>query len=518
MRTLTHPPMWEHQETGVELVLRSPDETTSDVFKRTGYKDARANAPTALSSVGTAVGAAFGAAFSSTQRYGVGAGLWFDMRTGKTRTTFEALKRAKPRLTLVVAPATVCPVWLDEADKWWSQHEDGPRMLLLDKSAGTEVSRVELLKRHLADDSPLIVVLNYEVVWRDKLFDVLSKCRWNFIVADEVHRIKDHGGRASKAMWQLGRKAERRIGLSGTPMPHNALDAFAVMRFVDETVFGTVYGRFRTRYAITWGPYNSYVSGVRDADDIARRMAPHCMVVKASDVLDMPKEMDVTINVDLPPKMRKAYDSLEKDLIAEIDEGVVTASNALTKLLRLQQITSGHIPITFATTEEDIIEQTEVVEFEEQPKADALADLIDGMDKDAPLIVFYLFRKDAERIQEIVEATGTKDTPARKFFHIRGGQNDSKGWVNDTGGSVLIAQIRSACEGLPLHRANVCIYYSTGFNNGNYRQSRKRTHLPGKKSVTYYHLVARGSVDEKIIKALQKGEDAIESCIRQMRG
>ena len=73
------------------------------------------------------------------------------------------------------------------------------------------------------------------------------------VIADEAHRIKSPGGKASLFFKRLRLRSRRRIALSGTPMPHGPLDIYALFRFLDITIFGPSFAAFRQNFAVMGG-------------------------------------------------------------------------------------------------------------------------------------------------------------------------------------------------------------------------------------------------------------------------
>ena len=100
---------------------------------------------------------------------------------------------------------------------------------------------------------PVVVVINYDSAWRTPFAEWALKQKWDLVVADEIHRCKAPGGKASRFLARLGKAARFRLGLSGTPMPHSPLDVYGYFRFIDATIFGWSYNRFRQHFAVMGG-------------------------------------------------------------------------------------------------------------------------------------------------------------------------------------------------------------------------------------------------------------------------
>ena len=214
------------------------------------------------------------------------------------------------------------------------------------------------------------------------------------------------------------------------------------------------------------------------------------------DVLDLPDAVHTEVPVVMPPKAHKIYSSLEDDFYAKVGNGEVTASNALVKLLRLQQITSGYLATDDGTTEHI-----------HTAKEDALEAILDGLHTEEPVVVFCRFKGDLEAVHRVCSKL------KRGSAELSGSRKELETWQQG-GAPVLAAQIRTAREGIDMVRACYCIYFSLGFALSDYEQSLARTHRPGQeRTVHYFHLVVEGTVDRKVYDALQARKDVITSIL-----
>lgn len=428
-----------------------------------------------------------------------------DCGVGKTKTVIDAIVNMDCRLTLIVCPKSVLAVWPAEFEK----HAARPvRVVVLD--TGTVVKRTaqaELAIRLAAvRREALALVVNYEAAWRLPLARLLIDQWWTLIVADEIHRIKSATGKASKYMHRLGRCAGRCVGLTGTLMPHSPLDVFGSYRFLDPLIFGTSWTLFRARYSLMGGfippgrRSGVQVLGYQNLDEL------HCKVfsigrrIEKRDVLDLPPVLHETRYVELGPKAARVYRDLERDFIAEVEAGIVTAANALTKLLRLQQVTSGYVRLDTEETNGEIVDV-----MVDDAKAKALGELLGDLSTTEPVVVFCLFHHDLDVILETAGEAG------RKAYELSGRENQLAEWQQSDTGDVLAVQIKAGGVGIDLTRAAYCVYYATGFSNGDYEQSLARLDRPGQtRSVTYIHLIARGTIDERVREALSLRRNIVQ--------
>lgn len=425
--------------------------------------------------------------------------LWIEMGGGKTRIAIDLLCHLEPRVTLVVCPKAVIPVWREQL------HEHGTNEYHLVELGGGSVRRKATdLKRALDNPripEPIVAVVNYEAVWREPLGSLLLGCEeLDFIVADEIHRIKAPNGKASRYLHRLGQRVGKRLGLSGTPCPHSPLDAYGVFRFLDPGIFGTSFVRFRNRYAVMGGYEVSgkpvQVIGWQNEDDYSRRFHSITYRARSEDLIDLPETQHHRITVELPPKARRVYRELRDEFMAELEAGVITIQNAAVKALRLQQVTSGYVS--------GGDEAAPIREELHTEKTAALIELLSDLPPEEPVIVFCRFRRDLDEVHRAAQQTD------RVSAELSGRINHLASWQDGGRCTVLATQIQAGSEGIDLTRAAYAVYYSLGYSLGQYEQSLARLHRPGQKRRThYFHLVARATIDEQVYKALERRKDVL---------
>ena len=370
---------------------------------------------------------------------------------------------------------------------------------------GSSSQRADRLRKALltAGNRTLIIVVNYDSVWRGELGKLIEATPWSAIVLDESHRIKAPGGKASRWLAKLATKhaTAKRLCLTGTPMPHSPLDLYGQFRFLDTSVFGSSFTRMRSRYAECDMRFPSKVKRWRNQDELAAKLDSQSWRVTADEVLDLPDAIHDTISVPLSPATMRFYRELEKEMVAEIAAGTVTVSNALTKLLRLQQATSG-----YARTDE-----LGTVLIDGMPtKRQVLEDRLDDLAAPEPVVVFCRFRSDLDDVQAAARTLG------REYAEVSGTRKDLERWQAGDA-TILGVQIQSGGVGIDLSRAAYAFYYSLGFSLGDYEQSLARLRRPGQtRCVRYYHLVAPGTVDEQVYVALRERRSVIEAVLRNL--
>ena len=199
----------------------------------------------------------------------------------------------------------------------------------------------------------------------------------------------------------------------------------------------------------------------------------------------------------------RIYQELEDSFVAELETSRwVTAGHALVRMLRLQQVTSGHVADDMGDVEEI-----------DTAKRDTLRDMLVDISPEDPLVVFCRFRHDLEQIRTVAEKAGVR------YGEVSGTTKDltNEGMI-PPGVSVLGVQLAAGGLGLDLTAARRCVYYSLGYSLGDYEQSLAMVHRPGQgRPVTYYHLIAEGTVDRRVYRALQKRKDVVESVLEELQ-
>lgn len=440
--------------------------------------------------------------------------LYMGMGSGKSRCVVDLVINRDHRRVLIVAPKSVITgecelgrgasldalaVWAREFYKFaghdaWKVWND---------TRGTCERRAEKMLDFVglceARGDVAVVLVNYEAAWREDFAGAIYKAQFDCVVLDESHRSKSANGTASRFLGKLGDTVPYRLALTGTLMPHSPMDLFGQYRFLDKGVFGTSFTAFRSRYAVMGGYGGHEIKGYQNEDEL-RAKAERLYYHVGSEVLDLPEAVHTYRVVSLTPDTLRAYKQMEQTFIADVGAGRVVASNALAKLLRLQQITSGYLPREDA---EDVVQiSTE--------KMDALREVLSDLEPREPVVVFCRFRHDLDMVAMAARME------QRTSAELSGRVNELARW-QDGGADVLAVQIQAGGVGIDLTRARYCVYYSLGFNLGDYLQSLARVHRPGQqRGVIYVHLLADHTIDQKVYDALQKRQDVIEEIFHNL--
>lgn len=421
--------------------------------------------------------------------------LAYDMGCGKTLTAIALLEAWQAKRVLILCPKSVVAVWPRE----FAKHGAGQR-ILAPLEGGSVTKRQAQAAQIYESGQPFALIINYEAAARAPFARWAATHTWDAVILDEAHRVKAAAGATSRFCAKLRNVSKRRLCLTGTPMPHSPLDIYAQYRFLDPSVFGLSFTTFKQRYAV-WGGYEGRqpIAWINQEELNAKVYSIASRVTKR-DVLTLPPVTHVERYCELGAKAKAEYKSLERDFWAWVESAgqEVTVTNALVKLLRLQQMTSG-----FVLGDDGEIHETD------SAKASAFSDWLEDLALDEPLVVFCRFTHDLEVIEGMCSHAG------RTVGILSGRRNDLLAWQRGEL-DVLVVQIQAGAEGIDLTRAAYACYYSLGFSLGQYEQSLARLDRPGQtRPVTYTHFLAQGTVDTQVYAALRKRKEVVEAILRR---
>lgn len=470
---------------------------------------------------------AFDFAMSHADQHGIA--LLMSMGCGKSLTAIAAagaLYNAKNiKKALIVCPLSIVGVWKEEFEKF----ADFEYELAILK--GNTAKKTELLQK-MQGHSLQVAVVNYESVWR------LEKeiAQWNpdFIIADESHKIKTHNTAVSKAMHRLGYKTKYRMILTGTIITNKAIDVFSQYKFVDPTIFGNSFYAFRNKYFDMVG-YGGYTPVLKESmkEELMEKLHSIAFRATKADCLDLPPTTDIIRYTGLEPKAMNIYQSLVKDSFADRraaggnshtkncenreshacaedsydSQNTITVTNVLTKLLRLSQLTGGFL----GSDGGNIYQQVS------KSKLEALEDIIDeALQSGEKLVVIARFIPEIKAIEKLLDKK-------RILYSIVSGEiKDRKEQIrkfqNDPKVSVFIGQVATASLGITLTAASTMVFYSMDYSMSNFEQTKARIHRAGQqKNCTYIYLIAKGTVDEKVLITLQNKANLAKNLIDEYK-
>lgn len=412
------------------------------------------------------------------------AAVLLDMGLGKTVISLTAIADLlfdsfEAHRVLVVAPLRVArDTWPAEISKW--EH-------LKHLTYAVAVGTVKERKAALAANADITIINRENLGW---LIDSSGfDFNYDMVIIDELSSFKNHTSKRFQSLMKVRPKVKRIIGLTGTPSSNGLMDLWAEFKLLD---FGERLGRFITHYR-----NNYFIPDKRNGeiiysykpmpyaeDAIYRKISDITISMKSTDHLQMPELITSQYEVQLSEDEETRYEDLKADFILELPEGEVTAANAASLTGKLSQLANGAI----------YDDEGNIVEFHDR-KLDALEDIIESANG-KPLLVAYWFKHDLQRI--------------KKRFDVREIKT-SKDIIDWNNGNIPVAVIHpaSAGHGLNLQAGgSTLVWFGLTWSLELYQQTNARLWRQGQTSgtVVIEHIITKGTIDERILKALSLKE------------
>jgi len=437
--------------------------------------------------------------------------LFLDMGLGKTVITLTAVNdlrynRFLVRRCLVIAPKKVAEdTWTREQEKW-----EHLRLLKVVPVLGSQTRRIKALN----SPGDVFVVNRENVPW---LVDYYRN-DWPFdmVVIDEMSSFKSHQAKRFKALKSVRGHISRIIGLTGTPAPNGLMDLWAQIYLLDGgarlgrtiTEYRNAYFTPASRNATTIFSYEP-LPGAEET--IQEKIRDICISLSAKDYLTLPPCISNVRYIRLDARAQKAYDTLERQRILELQGDTLDAGSAAVLGNKLLQLGNGAVYLTEEYPDPDgtFREERKVVEIHGN-KLEAFMELVEAS-AGQHMLVFYNFQHDRERILRSLSKTGLRvgqlNTP-----------EDIREW-NDGRVDILLAHPASAAYGLNLQDGgNVVVWFGMNWSLELYQQANARLFRQGqKKTVFIHHLVVSGSVDEDVLRALNRKEEGQSALLEALK-
>ena len=410
--------------------------------------------------------------------------------TGKINAVFILGNKGSYRNWVTKELPEHMPDYIDWAGTYW------------DSSANNELKKsYDLLLKPMQQLK--IFVMNIEALAFDRSYKIAESfvnCHHTLMVIDESTTIKNRDAKRTKAAVKIGRKADYRRILTGSPVTNNPLDLFSQAWFLNPHLLGfTSFYTFRAKYAemvkITAGNRAfTKVKGFNNLDELTHSIQRWSSRRTKLECLDLPEKIYQYYEVELTDEQKKHYKSLREKAMAELDGQLVSAPIVLTKLLRLHQLVCGHL-----TTDDG-----EVIPIENN-RMKALLEVLD--EAAGKVIIWANYRSDIKDITaKLQEEYGNKSIVS--YYGDTSNEDRQEAvrrFQTDPECTYFVGNPQTGGFGITLTAATNVVYYSNSYNLEHRLQSEDRAHRIGQKNtVTYVDLICRKSVDEKIVKALRE--------------
>lgn len=425
------------------------------------------------------------------------AALFLDMGMGKSVITLTAINELMfdyfdVAKVLVIAPLRVAQnTWDSEIEKW-----EHLRHLRIAKILGNEKERIQALNA-----TAHIYIINREnVKW------LVGRCgkHWPFdmVVIDELSSFKSHQAQRFKALRKIRPFMKRVVGLTGTPAPNSLIDLWPQIYLLDggERLGKTITG-FRERYFIP-DKRNQYVvfsykprEGAEEA--IYKKLSDICVSMKVEDYLKLPERINNIIPVHMPKKAKEKYDQLERNLLLPLKDSDIVANTAAVLTNKLLQMANGAV----------YDENGDVQEIH-NAKLKALEDVLEAANG-KPVLIFYAYKHDLARIKKHLKGQDLK---------VLDTAEDINAW-NKGKVPIMLAHPASAGHGLNLQAGgNIIVWFGLTWSLELYSQANARLYRQGQKqNVIIHHLVAKGTMDEDVMRVLENKEAGQEALLNAIK-
>ena len=447
-----------------------------------------------------------------------GVGYFLEMGLGKTLLALEEFKRSNLRddrapiattRLVVVSPNSFKRGWADEIEKHGFSFDVHVFV------SGAKANDKWLAKRYTA---PPVLIINYEAIRTPTV--LLKLLAWmrikpTMLVLDESIQIKTHDSLQTKAALALAAGASLVRLLTGRPQTQGPHDLYPQLRAIG-LFQGQKFWAFRNTFCVMGGWENRQVIGVKNADSLARVMAPVVFQALKSDWLpELPRKDYAIRYYEMSGEQAAQYKQMRDEFLLELENDEIVAVNiAVSKYEKLAQIQCGFI------LNEDGVAR-ELVDAEANPRLFALFETLDSVEGKA--IIIYRHRYTFE----ILYLYGGFDAPA----YIKGGMKPEEiaaqkdRFNNDPSCRILLGQCESTKYGHTLLGGDVdadhcstMIFFENSYSLDTRTQVEDRIHRRGQRGENVLYIDLAGTeLDRRVVRALQKKEDLYEAVFSKLK-
>jgi SNF2 family DNA or RNA helicase len=506
------------------------------------------------------------------------------MGTGKSKVVVDLARDRDVQLMLITAPLKAAAIWpkqfRDNAPGHFAckvfAEKNRPKHVNVRAAEAAEWIELNRVKRR-----PCVVIVNHQAVWRGEFSRLVLETKWDMGVVDEAHRAKDPEGRLGSFLGMARPCFDWRMSLSGTPLPHDVLDAWAQYNWLDPAIYGRSFANFKKRYS------GDSMMASQNPIRVWRSTLP--------DGRPRSKWLDVGIIADglgVSPKVVHMWEAGKAKMSLGTQESFAEAcayeaagygdfskqynawadnvANHAGQFINLDEFNEKFYSIAIYVPK-SVLSLPEFVHMDPVPVSisPAARKIYDGIDTDyyarvesgeitvANALVEALRLQQAtsgyvmtddgelvdigrEKIEALAELLDSIDTPVcvfcrftedlqrvaalceetgRVYGEVSGRRDDlTEDSEYPEGVDVLGVQIAAGGVGVDLTRSQDAIYYSVSFSMGDYEQSLDRLHRPGQRNnVSYHYLMVEDSIDEAVIGALRARKSMVDAVLEYRR-
>jgi SNF2 family DNA or RNA helicase len=457
-----------------------------------------------------------------------------DMGSGKTVQTCVTLNmNVEDGVTLIVCPKSVKKTWERHIEQWTNITP-----FIIEGGAATRRKQI-MAAVDLSQTDPVALIMNWDQLKehsrlkhygnvrlseKERTPKELNDIDFNYVIADEAHRAKSPKSKWTRALWQLGQQAQRRIALTGTPIANHPGEFWSLLHFVDPDEWPS-RGAYIDRYCVTmfspWG--GSTIVGLQHGtrDEFYHLIDRYFLRRTKEEVMERTIEVVPEIRVvTLPPKQRKMYNSMRDELIARIEEGLVSATNPLVATARLVQLCGA--PLLQGDDDKDGNPTFRMVA--PSPKVDEMMNIITEDLAEESVIIFSSSKQLLTLAREAIDKhNGLKKNEANPIHYsfvtgdVTGDDRDYEiDKFQNEQTRVFLGMTSAVGEGVTLTAARYMVYLQRSWSMIQNRQSEDRNNRIGQEAdqITIIDIVAEDTIDERIYEVFGSKKMRMEEITR----
>lgn len=431
---------------------------------------------------------------------------------------------------LVFAPSGVHRNWVDlEIPKHMPDGTDHQCVTWVSGRMGSQRSQ-RVLQELLDAPGLAVLAVNVEAVLTRPCRVYLERFlrrRKVLAVVDESITVKSPGASRTKAIVALGRRAVSRRICSGAPITQGPLDLYSQFNFLRPGILGfTSFFVFKHAFAKWEDGYNGRTGqtfeslvGYKNQDRLLAACLPHSLRATKEECLDLPPKVYERRPFLLSAEQRTLYNRLRDEFVAEMANREVPVLHVLTRILRLQQVTSGFWPPEREATvcphcsgSDDGCDRCDHIGYVvvpvplqslPNPRLAALSSVLEEVGEERQVLVWARFREDVNQIVSATPGCVRYDGQVSAEDRVVALEKFVSGRAR-----VFVGTPGAGGRGLTLTGASVVVFYSHGWSYEQRIQAEDRAHRIGQtRSVTYVNLVAEDTIDARLLEALEQKHD-----------
>ena len=435
------------------------------------------------------------------QPYGA---LFCEMGTGKTKIMLDILSNNDSEDIVIAAPNGLHFNW--EALEIPKHFPEEDCEIYTWRGMPTSKTRKRDLKHFLRCEANYrFLLINIEALRTKNGYGLvenfLESDRNKQFVIDESTCIKNPKAQQTRSVLKLADKCDKRWILNGTPITQGPLDLFSQCRFLNKAALPyNTYTAFKHKFAIettmTMGQRAfKKIIGYQNVEELTKLLEPFSLRLEKKDCLDLPEKTFSTVSVELEPEQERLYQRMKDECIIEFESGnIVTATMALTQLVKLHQILTGFV----------VTDEGEAISL----KNNRVKMLLQIAETSGPLVIFCAYKQNVKQLHEaLTEKYGQDSVVVYSGDTLLNNRSEAIRKFQ-SGRARFFIGTSAAAKGLTLHRSSTMVYYSNNYSLETRLQSQDRIHRIGQENkCTYIDLVVNNSLDEIILKRLMQKKE-----------